>query len=217
MTTFGIVTAVSRVQNLPSIHQSIVNALLYSKRSTVLWILVIDEPGTLPIEIDCCLKKNPKELVVQRVMYPGARCIFGLAQKNMGIDTLAGLELSCYYHLLDDDNIVHPEFFVGLERAISKHPSKKAFVFGQQRWDFIGNLVASPDRMEFSKVDNTMFAVDIGLIGHRRYDLTKYGGEDFHFFNNIYRANSQLFSFLPETLAYYNFLKHFPDKIIKVT
>jgi len=211
MTTFGIVTAVSRAVNLPAIHRSLIQALEKSKGSDVVWVLVIDEPGKLPPEVDSQLQARPPSLAIWRTMYPGGRCIFGIAQKNMGIDVLAANGVHCYYHLLDDDNIVHPDFFVRLEVARAANPAARAFVFGQQRWDAIGNLVALPNLMQFGKVDNTMFAVDIRLIGPHRYDFTKYGGEDFHFFNNLYQANKDSFVFLRETLAYYNYLKHFPQ------
>jgi hypothetical protein len=212
VTTFGIITAVSREENIPAIHRSIVSALKKSKRSTVRWILVISDPGTLPGRVDACLERGPKELTIQKTVYPGGRCIFGIAQKNMAHDVLAEGS-PCFQHVIDDDNIVHPDFFDGIEKAVLHHPSAGAFVFGQKRWDGIGDLTAARDRMRYGAIDSAMFAVDTRIVGPHRHNFTKFAMEDFDFFNTLYQHNKEAFAFLPRTLCYYNFLREFPDKI----
>jgi glycosyltransferase involved in cell wall biosynthesis len=200
----NIVTAVSRPHNLPRIKRSIEMALLLSSLD-VRWILVIDDEVTPSAAVEDELKGAPFE--IQRVAYRGGRCAYGISQKNIGM----GLIKNGYYHCLDDDNIVHREFFHGLEKAMKTARSKRAFVFGQERWDNIRTLKASPDRMEYGKIDNTMFAVHSELIGARRYDLSQSGREDFEFFRKLYDLHKEEFVFIPETLAYYNYIYHFPN------
>jgi glycosyltransferase involved in cell wall biosynthesis len=199
----NIVTAVSRPHNLPRIKRSIEMSLLRSSLD-VRWILVVDDDITPSVDVEEALKVSSFE--IQRVAYRGGRCAYGINQKNVGM----GLVKNGYYHCLDDDNIVHRDFFRGLEKAMKENRTKRAFVFSQDRWDSIRSLKAAPDRMEYGKIDNTMFAVHSDLIGQRRYDLSQSGREDFAFFRGLYDLYKEEFVFIPETLAYYNYIYHFP-------
>ena len=198
-----LVTAVSRPENLQRIHKSISISL---SRSTLKakWILVVDDASVISKKAEDQFRGGAFE--VQQIVNHKGRCSYGIDQKNVGMASI----LDGYYHCIDDDNIVHQDFFSGLERAIKANPGKRAFVFGQQRWDDIKSQVAAPDRMEYGKIDNTMFAVHSSLIGEHRYDLSRSGREDFHFFRKLYDLHREDFVFIPETLAYYNYIKHFP-------
>jgi glycosyltransferase involved in cell wall biosynthesis len=199
----NLVTAVSRPDNLLRIRKSIERSL---SRSTLAarWILVVDGLGAVSPALEAKLRASALE--IQKIVWSGGSCAYGINQKNLGIDSIVG----GYYHCIDDDNIVHPDFFQGLERAITANPKKRAFVFGQQRWDNIKSLVASPDRMEYGKIDNTMFVTHSSLIGSHRYDLSRSGREDYHFFRKLYDLHKEEFVFISETLAYYNYITHFP-------
>lgn len=201
----NLVTAVSRPDNLPRIHRSIARSL---SRSTLKarWILVIDGEQAIPPAIDARLQDGAFE--VEKLVYLGGPCPYGINQKNLGMASI----VEGYYHCIDDDNIVHPDFFPSLERSMAANPKKRVFVFGQQRWDNIKSLIASPDRMEYGKIDNTMFVTHRSLIGAHRYDLSRSGREDFHFFRKLYDLHKEEFVFISETLAYYNYITHFPSE-----
>ena len=198
-----LVTAVSRPDNLPRIQKSIARSLLRSNLKAK-WILVLDAGHALPPSVEGRLREGAVE--IEKLVYGGGRHPYGVPQKNLGMDSIK----DGYYHCIDDDNIVHPEFFAGIERAMRANPGKRAFVFGQQRWDNVKSLTASPDRMEYGKIDNTMFVTHSTLIGSARYDLSRSGKEDFHFFRMLYDLHKEDFVFLPDTLAYYNFISYFP-------
>ena len=202
----NLVTAVSRPENLPRLARSISLSMSKSKLSKVNWIVVVDDVSVLSPAIEAQIKDG--RFLVKKVVHTGGRCQYGIDQKNLGLDSIK----DGYYHCIDDDNILHPEFFQAIERAMDGNPGKKAFVFGQQRWDAIKSLTASPARMEYGKIDNSMFLVHSSLIGLHRYDLTRSGREDFHFFRKLYDLHSEQFVFLSETLAYYNFIRHFPGE-----
>jgi hypothetical protein len=199
----NLVTAVSRPGNLPRIHRSIIGSLARTKMKAK-WILVADEALSPSIEDDF----RRENLEVQAMVYAGGPCAYGIAQKNLGMSKIA----NGFFHCLDDDNLVHPLFFTGLEWAVNTHPSKRAFVVGQQRWDSLNHLVASPDRMEYGQIDNTMFVVHSSLIGQDRYDLKHSGREDFEFFRKLWDFHKDEFIFIGETLSYYNYLRHFPGE-----
>lgn len=199
----NLVTAVSRPINLKRVYQSILQSL---KRSSLKakWILVVDGPNVIPAGVWETLQKGPVQ--VELLIHSGGKCSYGIAQKNLGMASI----VTGFFHCLDDDNIVHPDFFSGLERAMRAAPGKRAYAFGQKRWDNVKSLTAAPDRMEYGKIDNTMFVVHQSLIGDKRYDLTRSGREDFHFFRGLYDLYPDEFVFISETLAYYNFIKYFP-------
>ncbi len=199
----NLVTAVSRPTNLKRIYQSILQSL---KRSSLKakWILVVDGPNVIPAGVWEMLQKGPVQ--VELLIHNGGKCSYGIAQKNLGMASV----VTGFFHCLDDDNIVHPDFFSGLERAMRAAPGKRAFAFGQKRWDNVKSLTAAPDRMEYGKIDNTMFVVHQSLIAEKRYDLTRSGREDFHFFRGLYDLYPDEFVFISDTLAYYNFIKYFP-------
>lgn len=200
-----LVTAVSRPENLLRIHRSISLAISRAKLKAK-WILVVDDVNSIPPATESVLKDGVFE--IEKLVHCGGKCSYGIDQKNSGMASI----VDGYYHCIDDDNIVHRDFFLGLERAMDANPKKKAFVFGQQRWDNIKSLIASPDRMEYGKIDNTMFVVHSSLIGSHRYDLSRSGREDFHFFRKLYDLHRDEFVFISETLAYYNYIKHFPSE-----
>ena len=200
-----LVTAVSRPENLQRIHKSITLSLARSALKAR-WILVVDGVDTIPPAVEAGLRDGPVE--IHKLVHRDGKCSYGIDQKNAAMGSISG----GYYHCIDDDNIVHRDFFHGIQRAMAANPGKRAFVFGQQRWDDIKDLIASPDRMEYGKIDNTMFVVHSSLIGSHRYDLTRSGREDFHFFRKLYDLHREEFVFISETLAYYNYIKHFPSE-----
>jgi hypothetical protein len=207
--TINIVTAISRPELLPRIYKSMMESVV-GTAANVRWILVVDAPGYVPQEVFRMIRDSSR-IKIERVMYPDGPVRFGIAQKNMGIDLIE----DGFYHCLDDDNIVHPDFFKGITRAIAANPGKKAFAFNQQRWDKHGDLRASPENMRKFHIDNTMFVVHKDLIGEDRYDLSKAGEEDFYFFRKLYDKDPGTFVFLDETLAYYNYLNCLPTDTYK--
>lgn len=199
----NLVTAVSRPENLVRIHQSIDRALSRSSLH-VRWILVVDHPEAIWPGVEMSLRS--KRIDVDKVVYSGPKCHYGVLQKNLGMDTI----IDGYYHLLDDDNLVHPDFFAGIERAMVANPDARAFAVCQQRWDNVGSLIASPDRMGYGQIDNTMFVVHRDMIGSKRYDNERSGREDFHFFSELWELNREKFVFIHEILAYYNYIRCWP-------
>lgn len=203
----NIVTAVSRPNNLPSMFSSILHAQ-GSHGIDVRWILVLDAPGLLAPDVERALHEA-RGIRIDRVVYRGGPCKFGILQKNYGIDQIH----EGWYYLLDDDNIVHPHLFRGLAAAHTANPLKKAFAFNQHRWDSEDKL-ARPERMQQAMIDNSMFVVHMDLIGSRRYDFHRAGIEDFFFFREIYDAYPKEFVFLNEYMAFYNYLGRYPEALM---
>lgn len=206
MTNLNIVTAVSRPTNLRRILASIDDTVQLSGLS-LKWILIFDAPADAPSDFQALVNVISK-FRVQKASWPNGPVKFGILQKNMGIDLCD----DGFYYLLDDDNIIHPNFFKRIGELIRANPDKEAFAFNQQRWDFHGNISATPERMVPGKIDNSMFVVHTKLIGSDRYNLGLAGNEDGYFFQGLYLKKKETFLFVDEFLAYYNYITHFPGK-----
>jgi len=201
----SIVTAVSREKNLPRIFRSMEDAL-HTTELDVRWILVFDAPGVTTEQTNQLIK-NSNLISIVKVVDSGGPMRFGIRQKNLGIDLVA----EGFYHCLDDDNIVHPDFFREMYRLISENPSKLAFGFGQIRWDFVGDLKPYPWTIHPGMVDNTMFVVHKDLIGDDRYEPSQAGSEDGFFFKKLHEKKPEAFLLTETFLAYYNYLSHYPN------
>lgn len=204
MVVLNVVTALSRPANIPAILASL-ESVAEVPDISVRWLVVYDTPSQSE-----WLPKGLREATASKIIkvvplaWTRGPCRFGINQKNYGLDnTERG-----YYHLLDDDNIIHPEFFKKLAEVIKANPGKMAFGFNQRRWDQHGDLPCSPDRMWPGKIDNTMFVVHTDFIGSKRYDLSKAGIEDGYFFHELHNQDRSAWVFPNEYVTYYNYLTH---------
>lgn len=202
MATLNIVTAVSRPANLMAVLRSM-EGVKETPDLRVRWILVYDDPPRRPRELDT-LRADHIEII--KLPWLKGPCKFGIHQKNFGIDNCE----PGFYHLLDDDNKVHPDFFKGISQAIHENPGKQAFAFHQRRWDRHGDLQAIPRRMKPGKIDNTMFVVHTGFIESKRYDIAAAGREDGWFFSELYKKDPTTWCFIDRFLAYYNYFRKHP-------
>lgn len=204
MNVLNIVTAVSRPKNLPAMLRSMKGASEVSDLK-VRWLVVYDDPPARPPQLQKMLQM-PSPVTIVPIQWTGGPCRLGINQKNFGIDHCE----QGYYHLLDDDNKVHPAFFKRISQILKEHPEKKAFGFNQRRWDQHGDLRAIPEKMFPGSIDNTMFVVHTDFIGLKRYDIKHAGCEDGWFFHDLYKKDPTAWFFINEFLAYFNFFQKFP-------
>ncbi len=207
MNLLNIVTAVSRPKNLTTILRSMKSAA-EAPDLKVRWLVVYDDPPARPHQIDT-ITQTPSPVEVVPLRWTGGACRLGIKQKNHGIDHCE----RGYYHLLDDDNKVHPAFFKRISEVLRAHPDKQAFGFNQRRWDQHGDLKAVPDRMFPGKIDNSMFVVHTDFIGPKRYDINHAGCEDGWFFHELHKKDASAWYFVDEFLAYFNYLQKFPFEV----
>jgi len=179
------------------------------------WIVVYDaESEASPPPIELQEVAGSRIATVVPLPWTHGTCRFGINQKNYGIDHAE----PGYYHLLDDDNIIHPAFFKKLSEVIKANPGKRAFGFNQLRWDHHGDLQCRADRMRPARIDITMFVVHTDFIGTKRYDVTKAGLEDGFFFQELYKQDPSAWVFTDEYVTYYNYLSQkVPERKLVVT
>lgn len=200
-TTLNLVTAVSREYNLPRLLRSI-EVSMKGSGLNVKWILVFDWPGEKR-EITRTLLREPSPVLIQRVVYAGSTNRCAVLQKNLGMNHID----PGYYLCLDDDNVLHPEYLKTLTGLIAAHPSKRAFVVAQKRWDKHGTLHADPAEVKPCHIDSAMFTVHTDIIGTDRYDVSTASAEDGDFARRMYAKNPKAWYFHDHIASYFNYLR----------
>lgn len=123
--------------------------------------------------------------------------IAGKMQINLGLDELFDDDL---VYILDDDNIIHPNF----KNLFNIKTDKLGFIFGQ---DLLGENYRVPlnDNIKVGKIDQAQFVLSMQLIKDKRY-IQKYEA-DGYFIEEIYKEHSDKILIIPEIMSYYNKLR----------
>lgn len=180
-----VITPCSRPMNLRAMLPGIMEC-----RSTleVRWLIVHDRP-------------RPHEEMptwVEQHCHEAANPIAGKAQLNFALDLIS----DGWVWVLDDDNLVYPNFGHLLHDMMLAHSQAKGFVFPQVHRD--GIRAAAPHLMKECSVDQAQFVVRRDFIGSRRYPL-RYTG-DGAFAEQLYDAEPGAFRFSPTPAVFYNAL-----------
>jgi len=172
-----IITPCTRPENLTKLKDSI----QFDK--VTLWYIIYDG------------KKIPFEKRFNHAKIIELNCedegISGNPNRNMGLRLInQGL-----VYFLDDDNIVHPQFWE------NQFALGTIYTFDQQRQ----NHVLSGNNPTVGNIDIAQYIFDIKLVGTAEFDKDIYEADGL-FFEIIYKQNKDKWIYIPEPLCYYNFL-----------
>lgn len=107
--------------------------------------------------------------------------------------------------ILDDDNLVHPQFFDMLNCVFEVYANhKKAFVFSQNRADVLGPVLkADPDNMRVGRVDTAQVVFKKSLLGPVR--LPDSHVADGIFYEELFKIHGEeAFKFLSDPVVNFN-------------
>ena len=197
---FHVVTRCSRVSNLLPLLDTV-----YSSGVNVSWHIVFDTKHVKEVEVS----------LLGKLYESGAQLYFrdgdgwGLSNLN---DILKSLPEGYVFHL-DDDNLIHPEYYKELTKAIKENPEKKAFCYGQLVDTGSGFVrSASPGNTVVGGIDLAQYTVHTDV-----YKTMSYGSgytADGEFIQAYHSAHPEEFVFINEVLCYYN---HIPTITVKKT
>jgi hypothetical protein len=179
----NIVTACSRPENLPKLFSSIRFEHIH------MWHIVYDTSKNNTIQFQ--FQGNPK--ISERTC--DVKGICGHPQINYALDRIQ----EGYVYVLDDDNIMHPDFW----NIVSKFDGEHVFTFDQFRSPQGRKLLGN--QIKESKIDTSQFIVPRKLIGSTRWVEQKHNG-DFFFINEIHNNHPTKFKYISGVYAYWNFL-----------
>ena len=195
MITLNILTRCTRQTNLLKIKDTVYNTDLFK----INWYILFDVNAIKDIDAQLLGELSKTSCIIK--FMPGIKGDFGYGMINTIIE-----EVNDWVYILDDDNVIHEDFYKTLFLEIENNPDKKAFVFNQKvaGLDFTGLDVrlAAPENMHVGGIDVAQFCIHKDLISDYRFGSGYVG--DGIFITNIYPQNKEKFFFINQELCYYN-------------
>ena len=198
---FNIITRCSRLQNLPIIKNNI-----FKSGYDIDWHLIFDTTT---------LKDIPAELLNE---LQNENTFFHFVQGN-GTDYLYPQsgeiisKLKGYAVFVDDDSIMHPEYYDSISYIIKNFPFGKIFITSQQvdGRDFTGLdiRIASAENTRYQGVDIAQITFDCGIF--KQYNFTGHHSADGFLIEKIYKEQPDWFIWDNKVLSYYNYLEKRPS------
>ncbi len=182
-----IITPCSRPLNLYSLFASIKLDLVHE------WIIVFDTKKINPKDVDptSFIFEDKK---IRLLDYSGLKGGHGNPQRNFGLKAVSdGL-----VYFLDDDNIIHPNFW----KLLNEMKSDNFYTFDQQRDK---NTILKGDKIQVKYIDTAMFVIPRELIGESKWELDHYDA-DGRFLSEIHNKNADKHIYINKIGCYYNYL-----------
>lgn len=199
----NIITRCSRVENLKLVQESLEPLPDY-----VNWFVIVDTNSVqkIPTEILTSIRCTFKFCESNNdLLYPA---ISKLIKKNIPPlfeNVRTGSVEKSYVYILDDDNIIHPDFFKFYE---SIKNTGKGYIFNQKvdGKDFTGLdiRVAKEENMKLQGVDAAQFLFPVDFF---KYDFEPDYAADGIFIEKVYPEIKDRVEFVDKTLCYYNYLE----------
>jgi len=200
MKIINIITRCTRLDNINKVKESIFN----TQKFEVKWFVLFDTSSIK--QVDSEVLSNLQESGVNIKFLNGDPGDFGHNLINKTIDQIE----SGFIYVLDDDNILHENFYDRLSEIIDNNPDKGGFIFNQKvdGKDFtkLDVRLASPENTKVQSIDMAQFLLDRKLIGEHRIPFRIYMGDGI-FIESLFNENKDSFLFIDEILCYYNFLQ----------
>lgn len=195
MKRLTIITACSRPQNLPALMRSIEPGRVHF---AITWRVVFDGLRVASHEVPALLAVLP---AAAGAVVSDRRSRFGNYQRNHALEhTVDG-----WVYFLDDDNLIHPDFFAAAARAIDETDAS-GFAFPQLGGCGKATEQACPEHMKPDHIDLAQVLLSRELIAASRFQLPTYNA-DGHFIAEIYQRDPRAWAFLEKPLCFYNALR----------
>jgi hypothetical protein len=135
----------------------------------------------------------------------------GHQHRNLVLDILEDREEKGWAYNIDDDNILHKDFYLLLEEGILRE-DKAVVIVNQTLKNGEPNispvdgvaLTAHPDNMKVYRVDTAQAIFNLEKIKGRRFTEWKYNADGF-FIESLFEEDGN-FTFVNRNLCYYNYL-----------
>lgn len=200
MVKLNILTRCSRLINLSKVRDSIFT----TDKIDIIWHVMFDTTILKDVDAEILAdiqSKNGKVYFINSI--PGD---FGHQMLNKAIDNID----DGFVCIIDDDNIIHEDFYEIIFESITSNPDKLAFVYNQKidGKDFTGLDIreCGPDKMKVSQIDSAQVVLHRSIIGNTRINLGNYIADSI-FIEEVYNNDSINFYFIDRVLCYYNYLK----------
>ena len=201
MITLNILTRISRITNLRQIYESISKN---SENFNIIWWTLLDVSSITEIPTDILVFLNEKSKLRFYDSSKDDYLLWGGINK-----TIDEIEDGLVY-ILDDDNIIHPNFYPSVQNWLNNDSQTEGLIFSQKIGgiDFTGLDVrmASSENVKVQHIDTAQFCLHRNLIGENRFTKNLYTSDGV-FIESLYNLNKDKFSFDTEICSYYNYFQ----------
>lgn len=201
MENISILTRCSRTKNLLDIKESITTNQLFN----ITWYILFDISSISEIDTSILYKLKTSNIKVEFIFGKSVDGSLGINLVNDVIDKLPNSE---WVYILDDDNILHENFYSRINEVVNENKNILGIIFSQKvdGKDFTGLDIrqSNPDSVKPKQIDIAQYLLKKEIVGNVRYEMSYI--TDGVFIENIYNSNKDKFIFIDDVLSYYNYL-----------
>lgn len=159
------------------------------------WLIVFDTSKVEP---------GPQEILdlpyVKYSVCPNTTTSVGGVQKNHALSLVEG---DPWVYFLDDDTIMHPNFYSVLQRTPE---DKRGVLFGMDR-THLGHFTLQPGQIAQGYIDTGCFILKRSLIGKTKLYDKELCTEDFYLIRDCWAKDHKSFIVFDELASYFNQLR----------
>jgi glycosyltransferase involved in cell wall biosynthesis len=198
---FHVITRCTRVENLLTIADSV-----YKDGVDVTWHVVFDT--SVVKEIEASLLGELYQLGAVLYFKQGSPGTYMYPEMNELVKTLPSED---YVTLIDDDNIVHPDYYNVIIDAIKNNFRNDVFCYNQLITVSIHTYRhAIPSKVSVGEIDLAQFTFAVSNIHSAEFGSGYCGDGDF--IQALHNLCPDRFEFIDQTLCYYNYLQQVTPK-----
>jgi len=172
------------------------------------WFVLFDLTNLIEIPTDILSFLKP---IANLRFYDTVEGDFGHDMINKTIDEIS----DGIIYVVDDDNILHPNFFPLIEDWYNNHSEKDGIIFSQKisGVDFTGQdlRIAASENVKVGKIDMAQFCLKREFYGNHRIPKNMYVGDGV-LIEEIFNKYSEKFLITEQIGCYYNYFKQIEVK-----
>jgi O-antigen biosynthesis protein len=196
----NIITRCTRIDNLHILNK---NIFTKTYNIDVKWNIIFDISVLKEIDADVLheLSKNKK------ITFHYLKC--GDWSLNVTNEVIKDI-FTGWIYFLDDDNILHEDFYTEIQSLVKQYPDKLGFIFSQKidYKDFTNTdiRIASSENVKVRHIDLAQYILDRSLLSNEHLFGTGYLSDGI-FIEKLYKEKKEYFHITDKILCYYNYLE----------
>ena len=191
----NIITRCTRPYNLLKIKESLLN----NKKINIIWWVIFDTTVLKDIDVELLSQLNSVDFKINLRFLKSTSGACGYDLINQILKEIKPDE---WMYLLDDDNILHPDFSdIGDVKT-----DKSVITFSQfvDKKDFTGleYRIAIPENMRFQGIDSAQILIKRSMV----VEFALNYAADGILIDTLYKSNPEEFLLIDKVLCYYNYI-----------
>jgi len=199
--TLHILTRCTRPHNLIQVRDSVFSNL--SENLNIKWHVIFDTAPLKDIDAETLSEISSDSTIFHFIKGGDGGMLY-----PQSTDIIKELNEDDWFYFLDDDNIMHPDFYEYISVALDKK-DKKIHVVSQKvaGKDFTGLdvRIASPKNTGFQKTDIAQLIMSVSLI--KEYVFGASYAADGYFVESVLKDHPKTFEYHNVILCHYNYLE----------